>query len=234
MSTVDDVHEQAKALVAILDSAGTVQVPIERHSHTLLAFAAVSRCRSLLLGTIELDRSGRSDILGVTVRALVEVWYFGVIALLGTDDDLVRFEQDHRYWKNDLAKQFHGVQPDDRPVKKFSVYERAKRADELVRGVGQPAGVALDVYRGLYAGESLTSAHAGYESLKSYVAEQPDGTIGVVREPEPDSAHYHRLRMALVLTAYLAKWTWEEAGLDSARFDELSIDEPQSAPMSPD
>ncbi|HUF83908.1 MAG TPA: hypothetical protein VMQ81_04865 [Acidimicrobiia bacterium] len=68
-------------------------MPDERHDHVLLAFAALARCGSLPLGIVDLDRAGRRDIVGVTVRAPVEVWYFGVIALLGTDDDLDRFER---------------------------------------------------------------------------------------------------------------------------------------------
>ncbi|MDQ3573420.1 MAG: hypothetical protein M3404_00600 [Actinomycetota bacterium] len=72
-----------------------------------------------------------------------------------------------------------------------------------------------------YAGESLTSAHASFESLKAYVFEDDDGTIGIVHEPEDNSMSYGRLVVAVVLTLLLAKWTWERAGLDSRPFDEI-------------
>jgi len=221
MATVEEVHQQALDVVAAIDGAASAKVPVERHLHVVMAMAALARCRSLLLGTVDLDRAGRSDIIGVTVRALLEVWYVGVITLLGTNDDLDLLEQDHRYWKNDLAKNFPGVLPEKGPTKKFSVYKRAQRVEELVTAIGQPSGVAIESYKMFYAAESLTHAHAGFESLKAYVAEEPDGTVGIVHEPEPDGTRYGRLRMAVVLTVLLAKWTWERAGLDSTVFDEI-------------
>jgi hypothetical protein len=225
MKDVEKVHRQVADVVGIIDSATSAHVPAEHHDHVLLAFAALSRCRSLLLGTVELDRAGRHDILGVTVRALVEIWYFGVIALLGTDDDLEKLEQDHRFWKNDLAEQLPDVTPEEGPTKKFSVHARAKRADVLLAANGQPPGVALEIYKTFYAAESLTNAHAGFESLKAYVVEGPDNTLGIVAQPEPDGTRYGRLRMAVIMTTLLAKWTWEHAGLESSPFDELDIGE---------
>ena len=104
MPDIDVVYRRATALVGLIDSAEAVQVPPERPAHALAAIAAVSRSRSLLLGIVDLDKRGRADVVGVLVRALLEVWYFGVIALLGTKADLARLEADYRYWKNDLAK----------------------------------------------------------------------------------------------------------------------------------
>lgn len=221
MTGSEVVRRQIRDLVEIIDSAGTARVPVERHDHVVLAMAAISRCRSLLLGAVALDRAGRADIVGVPVRALIELWYFGVIALLGDDDDLRRLEEDYRYWKNDLAKQFPGVNRDEGAEAKFSVHQRAKRADELVVEIGQPAGVALEYYRVLYASESLTSTHAGFESLKTYVFEDEEGRLGIVRDPGDDNLTHGRLRIAVVLTLLLAKWTWDRAGLDSSRFDEV-------------
>ncbi len=103
---MDILHSQIRELVREIDSARAVTVPAERYSHVLLAMAAVSRCRSLLLGARELHRAERPDIVGVPVRALLEVWYFGVIALLGDGADLRRLAEDHRYWRNALATMF--------------------------------------------------------------------------------------------------------------------------------
>jgi hypothetical protein len=221
MRKMEDLYDQASAVVQIVDSVSSAHVPIERHDHVLLAMAAVSRCRSLLLGAVEVDRAGRSDILGVIVRALLEVWYFGVIALLGEQEDLDRLEADHRYWKNELAKHLPGVQAEDGVVGKFSVFARAKRVDELVTAIGQQSGVALDYYRHFYAGESLTQAHAGFESMKPYVFEDESGSIGIVHEPEDNGPRYGRLRIAIVMTSLLAGWTWERAGLDGDAFDHI-------------
>ncbi len=146
MADIASVNRQMKAVVAVIDAAGAARVPVERHNHVLLAMAAVSRCRSLLLGAFDLHGAGRSDIVGVPVRALLEVWYLGVIALLGDEGDLRRLEQDHRYWKNDLAKHFPGVEPDKGKQVKFSVYQRATRADELLEQLGQER-TAVEYYR---------------------------------------------------------------------------------------
>lgn len=220
MTKSEIVYQKIERLVSVIDSAEVAHVSAERHDHVLLAMAAISRCRSLLLGTLELHRAGRRDILGVLVRSLLEAWYFGVIALLGDKADLDRLEKDHRYWKNDLAKRFPGVEPDEGDVGKFSVYQRATRADELLLGIGQPSGVALQYYQLFYAGESLTSAHAGFQSLDAYVFEE-GGIIGIVREPEDDDINQGRLNIAMILTILLVKWTWDRAGIDSRPLEEI-------------
>lgn len=219
MPNIDILHQRIWDLVKVIDSAKSA--PAERHNHVLLAMAAISRCRSLLLGALELHRAERTDIVGVLVRALLEVWYFGVIGLLGNDSDLRRLAEDHRYWRNDLAKNLPGVDPDEGEEGKFSVYQRAKRADELLAEMEPGPDVAVMYYKQLYAAESLMSAHAGFESLKVYTFEDEDGEIGIVREPEADGANCGRLQIAFILTLLLAKWTWDRTGLDSVPFDEL-------------
>jgi hypothetical protein len=115
-----------------------------------------------------------------------------------------------------------GITQEVGPKCTFSVRQRAKRADELLSQIDEAQGMAINWYRKIYAAESLTSAHAGFESLKPYVFEDADGTIGIVHEPEVDHGmRYGRLRMAAVLTALLAKWTWERSGLDGDRFDQI-------------
>lgn len=222
MPEIGVVYQHIVDLVKVIDSATTASVPVQRRYHALLAMAALSRCRSLLLGALELHRAGRRDIVGVPIRSLLEVWYFGVITLLGDDDDLRRLAEDHRYWKNQLAKDFPGVESDEGKEARFSVYQRAKRADELLAEMEPGPDVAVEYYRLFYATESLMSAHAGLESLKGYAFEEPDGTIGIIHEPEDDAANYGRLHVAFVLTLLLAKWTWDRAGLDSGAFDELA------------
>jgi hypothetical protein len=219
---IEAAYRQGLEVVQLIESATTAHVPADRHAQALSAMAAVSRCRSLLLGTIALDRAGRGDLLGVPLRALLEVWYFGVIALLGEASDLDRLEADHRHWKNELAKALPGVAPEAGPEQRFSVWQRAKRADQLVAQIGEPRGLAVEWYREMYAAESLLSAHAGFSTLHPYVFEDTEGTIGVVHEPDVDEGvRYGRLRIAAVLTALLAKWTWDRVGLDGGRFDDI-------------
>lgn len=222
MPKIAIIYQRILDLVNVIDSAKAAKVTAQRRSHAFLAMAALSRCRSLLLGALELHRAGRRDIVGVPIRALLEVWYVGVIALLGDDADLRRLAEDHRYWKNQLAKDFPGVEPDEGEETRFSVYQRAKRADELLAKMEPGPDVAVEYYRLFYATESLMSAHAGLESLKDYAFEDPDGTIGIIHEPENDAANYGRLHVAFVLTLLLAKWTWDRTGLDSGAFDELA------------
>lgn len=88
--------------------------------------------------------------------------------------------------------------------------------------IGESQDSALDWYRTIYAAESLVNAHAGYESLKPYVFEDEDGLIGVVHEPDSDERlRYGRLRIAAVLAALLAKWTWDRVGLQGSVFDDI-------------
>lgn len=221
MPQIEVLYRQISDLIKIIDSAEAASVPAERRNHVLLAMAAISRCRSLLLGSLELHRAGRTDIIGVPVRALLEVWYFGVIALLGDDADLRRLAEDHRHWKNDLAKHVPGVRCNGGEAGRFSVFQRAKRADQLLAEMEPGPDVAVKYYRLFYAPESLMSAHAGFESLKAYVFEDADGTIGIVSEPEANGVNYGRLYIAFLLTLLLAKWTWDRAGLDSSPFDEI-------------
>ena len=223
MKDVADAHRQAHAVIAAIESVGaTAHVPVERYVHQISGFAAVARCRALLLSVLILDDAGRADVIGVTLRALLEAWYFGVVATLGTDADIDKFDQDHRYWKNDLASHLPGVIPEPGPVNKFSVFKRAQRSDELLAEIGETPGGAVEQYKVLYAAESLTSAHASFESMKRYVIEGDDGVVGIVQESDADeSSRYGRIRMAAVLTALLAKWVFKRGDLDATVFDRI-------------
>lgn len=219
---IEDAYRQAREVIEIIDAAESARLTVDRFRHGLTSMAAVSRCRSLLLGVIRLDETGRADLVGVLLRALLEVWYFGVIALLGDASDLERLEADHRFWRNHLARALPGIAPQPGPDETFSIRQRAIRADELVIEIGEPAGSTLEWYQTIYASESLTNAHAGFESLRPYVFEDPDGTIGIVHETVVDEGlRYGRLRLATVMTALLAKWTWDRVGLNGAAFDEI-------------
>jgi len=219
---VTDAYRQALAVVEIIESAESASVPLERHRHAVASMAALSRCRSLLLGVVELDKAGRGDLLGVLLRALLEAWYFGVIALLGDESDLDRLEADHRYWKNALATAMPGVNADPGPSATFSVRQRAERADQLLTDIGEPRGIAIEWYQTMYAAESLTSTHAGFESLRPYLFEDVQGNLCIVHEPATDEGvRYGRVRTAAVLTALLAKWTWARVGLNANPFDEI-------------
>jgi hypothetical protein len=94
-------------------------------------------------------------------------------------------------------------------VLRASAGEASRRASHR----GQQPGLAVQYYKVFYAGESLSGAHAGFQSLNRYVIVEDDGTIGIVREPEDDPLSYGRLRTAVVLTSLLAKWRWGELDL---------------------
>jgi hypothetical protein len=121
MPDIEVAYQRAAAVVELIDSATAAHMPADRPAHALSAMAAVSRCRSLLLGVVELDEAGRADLVGVLARASLEVWYFGVIALLGDQADLDRLEADYRYWKNDFAKSLDGIEQEPGPSATFSV-----------------------------------------------------------------------------------------------------------------
>jgi hypothetical protein len=224
MAAVPDVAEacrQAQDVLTLVEQPVTARVPSERHSHMLAAMAATARCRALLCSIVHLAEVGRTDTLGLETRALLEVWYFGVITLLGEQVDLDRLEADYRYWKNDLAKKI-GQAKESGPSKQFAVWDRAKRANELLSAIGEQPNTAVELYHALFSGESLLNAHASFQSIHRYAFENDDGVVGVVLEPEVDAGHaYGQIRMATVLTALLAKWTYERAGLESGRFDEV-------------
>lgn len=118
-------------MLRTIDSADSARVPIDRQRHGLAALAAVSRCRSLLIGIVELDRAGRADLVGVLLRALLEVWYFGVIALFGDESDLEKLEADHLHWKNKLAAAMPGLVEESGAYGTFPVHQRAKRAGRI-------------------------------------------------------------------------------------------------------
>lgn len=220
MADIADAHRQGRDVILVIESASSAHVPADRESHALTAMASVSRCRSLLLACLELDTSGRLDVVGVVLRSLLEAWYVGVIALLGDEADLERLESDHRYWKNDLARGIGGIAEDEGPERRFSVRQRAIRADQLLVQIGERSDGALNEYAYLYGGESLMSAHAGFEALKPYLFEDSDGRVGIVHEADVnDRLRYGRLRLAVVLTALLARRTWERVGLDPTPFD---------------
>ena len=209
-------------MIDAIESAEGAHAPVERERHCLIALAAVSRCRSLLLGILELDKAGRGDLLGILNRAVLEVWYFGVIGLLGDEADLDRLEADHRYWNNALATQMQGVEPDAGASAKYSVFARAKRADELLVAIGKTPGRPVEWYRQIYAADSLTQAHAGFESLAPYVYRDDDGSIGIEHDPyNSTSLRYGRISISTMLTAMLAGWTWERVGLDGTVFDRI-------------
>lgn len=218
-------HLLARQVLAAIETPTAARMPLERQIHCRVALASIARGRSLLLGVLDLDRAGRADIVGVLTRSLLEVWYFGVLALLGEQRDLDRLEQDHRYWKNDLAQTLSGVGQEPGPTRRFSVYQRAKRVDELLLSIGQPAG-AVDYYRQLYAAESLTTAHASIQSMMPYAVLLEDGTIGIQHDPaEEPRLRYGRIMISAVLLATLAKWTWERTDIDSGPLDAIEFDD---------
>lgn len=222
MPEIANAYRQVVEVLQAIECAASARVPFDRQSHGLAALASVSRCRSLLIGITELDKVGRADLVGVLLRALLDVWHFGVIALLGDESDLDKLEEDHLHWKKKLASAMPGLIEEPGEHATFSVHQRAKRAGELLSEIGESEDSALEWYRTIYAAESLVNAHAGFESLKPYILEDADGRIGIVHEPESDERlRYGRLRIAAVLTALLAKWTWDRTGLRGSAFDEI-------------
>jgi hypothetical protein len=218
---VADACRQAHAVLTVVEQPATARVPSDRHPQMLAAMAATARCRALLRSIVHLVEVGRADTVGIETRALLEMWYFGVLTLLGEQVDLDRLEADYRYWKNDLAKKM-GQAEESGPSKQFAVWERAKRADALLTAAGEQPGTAVALYRELFSGESLLNAHASFQSINRYSFEADDGVVGIVLEPEIDVGYvYGQIRLAAVLTALLAKWTYERAGLDASPFDEI-------------
>lgn len=224
VAAIPDVAEacrQAQDVLTVLEQPATATVPTERRTHIFAAMAATVRCRALLRSVVHLVEVGRTDTIGLETRALLEMWYFGVVTLLGDQVDLDRFEADYRYWKNDLAKKI-GQAAESGPSKQFSVWDRAKRADVLLSAIGERSDTAVNLYYQLFSGESLLNAHASFQSINRYAFEDDHGVIGVVLEPEVDAGYvYGQIRMAAVLTALLARWTYERAGLDASPFDEI-------------
>lgn len=220
-----DARRYALQVTTVIETAPAAKVPSDRYPYGIVALAAVSRLRAQLLGLIALDDAGRFDMLGLVVRQMFEHWYVGALAILGDQRDLDRLEADHRYWKNELAKHLPGRDPEPGPASKFSVWQRAKRCEELLHDLddlGTLSEGPVCWYRTLYAGESLTTAHAGYETLKHHVVELQDGRVGIVIEPQ-DGADLRvgRLLLGTTLLAVLAKLVWNRVGLDSTKFDEL-------------
>lgn len=200
-------------------------VPVDRATHVRAAFTAVARCRALLIGIVDLDRSDRADIVGVLLRAMLEAWYFGVIVLLGDADDLERLDADNRWWSNRLAGVLD-LDPEDGPAGKFTVYQRASRAGELVGSIGENPDSPVEWYRELYAGESLTSAHAGPASMSAYLEPTAGGNLAINLDPELDTRlRYGRLLLGATLCITLGRWTYERAGLDTSALDAIDIDE---------
>lgn len=93
---VNAACRQARAVVAVFEAPITARVPVERHTHVVGAMAATARCGALLGGIVDLVEGDHSDTIGVQARAVLEMWFFGVITLLGDQSDLDRFESDHR------------------------------------------------------------------------------------------------------------------------------------------
>lgn len=211
--------------IAALEPETQATVPVDRAPHVRAAFTAVARCRALLIGIVDLDRADRADVVGVLLRAMLEAWYFGVIVLLGDEDDLERLDADNRFWGNRLAVALD-MDPEDGRTGKFSVYDRACRAGELVQSVGENSEAPVEWYRELYAGESLTSAHAGPTSMSAYLQPTPDGNLAVNLDPELDvGLRYGRLLLGATLCVTLARWTYQRAGLDTSALDAIDIDD---------
>ena len=200
-------------------------VPAEREVHVRSGMAALARCRALLIGIVTLDRAGRADVVGIALRAMLEAWYFGVIALLGDEGDLARLEADHRYWKNEFARRHPGDPIDEGIERRFSVWDRAKRAGELMDHVEALPSHPLDWYTDVYAGESLTNAHASPSSIGPYLFVDESGVVGVDQDPQLDEElRSARLLLAVGLTSTLGGWVYERAGIDTTEL--LAIDVP--------
>lgn len=223
MVDVDAAQRTCYEVVAALSHADRARIAEDREIHVRAALAALARIRALLISLLAIERSGRPDVVGVILRTMLEVWYFGVIVLLGDDEDLTRLESDHRHWKNEFAKNGPGVSLEPGDTRKFSVWARAKRAGELMPLVGQNADRPVEWYREMYAGESLVSTHAGPSSLGSYLFVDDD-VIGIKFDPEVDGAlRFGRLLLAAGLASMLGCWVYERAGIDPAELNAVDF-----------
>lgn len=231
MSDVEAARLTCDAVVAALSRAESARIPADREVHVRSGLAALARCRALLIGAVDLDRVGRADVVGVVLRAMLEAWYFGVIVLLGDEDDLKRLEADNRYWKNDFAKDRPGITAEPGDAKTFSVKARARRAGELMHLVGQNPDDPLEWYREMYAGESLTNAHASPSSIGPYLFVDDSGVVGVNHDPEIDKGlRFGRLLLVAGLSSTLGRWVYERSGIDPTEIAEIDfpVDDPAS------
>jgi hypothetical protein len=217
-------RHRARLVVSAIEAPRTLFIPEEREVHCLGALAALARIRALLLSIVHLDEVGRHDVVGLDLRAMLEVWYFGLISLLGTPEDLERLEADHRFWRNRLSTKMQGITSDEGAEKTFPVSQRAVRAGELLLEVGEPTGATVDWYQNFYAAESLLSAHAGFTALKPYLTRHPEGGVGIVHDPPAsDEARAMRIEMGALMATLLAKHTWARIGLDPSPFDKIGL-----------
>lgn len=163
---------------------------------------------------------------------MLEAWYLGVIVLLGDEDDLKRLEDDNRYWKNDFAKNRPGITAEPGDAKNYSVHAQAKRAGELMHLVGENPNNPIEWYQGLYAGESLTNAHASPSSIGPYLYVDEAGVVGVDHDPEiDDGLRFGRLLLAAGLSSTLGRWVYERSGIDPTEIANIDfpIDDPASS-----
>jgi hypothetical protein len=224
MPDIEAARRTCDETVSALSRAESARIPVDRVVHVRSGLAALARCRALLIGIVALDRVDRADIVGVLLRAMLEAWYLGVITLLGDEHDLEKLQADNRYWKNRFAESRDGISPESGPEKTFSVWDRAKRASELMTIVGEDPNGPLEWYRDLYAGESLTNAHASASSMSPYLLEDPSGTIGIHHDPEPaEDLRYGRLLLAAALAVTLGRWTYERSAIDTSELNAITL-----------
>lgn len=227
---VEAARRACDEVIAALSRADRARIDADREVHVRAGITALARLRALLISVVAVDRAERPDVVGVVLRAMLEVWYFGVIVLLGDEDDLARLDADNRYWKNEFAKYRAGVEAEAGDAKKFSVWQRARRAGELMAEVREDPASPVEWYREMYAGESLVNAHAGPSSLGSYLF-IVDDVVGVNFDPDVDEGlRYGRLLLASGLAVMLGRWVYERAGIDTADLDRIEFPFTQDGP----
>jgi hypothetical protein len=212
--------DQATAMAQLVGNLPGFESPPGRRMHLQLAMMSLARHRSLLIAMVAVAREGRFEVEGLLLRAIFEQSLYGSICLFGDQADLARLDADWLYWNNDLADKL-GLPVDVGKPKRFSVYDRAVRLDELLQARGAPRGGPVDYYRTLFAGESFGSVHAGHASVGRHLLVVDDEDTAVVFDPDERETGSRSLRLGSHLTSILASWICEAAGSDPAPFTEI-------------
>jgi len=232
------VTARVREVLAVLDDHnGYLSSPpgrLRRH----LAAAGLGRCRALLESVCILCEHGRTDTLGVLVRAIFEVWLVALYTLhKGKDDDdesvIIELRKDYEHhastivdkvglgpsarakvdgWKADtLKRQPPGTKP---PPQKLRYDKIAEQLTDILPGL-DPSQSHQDVagwYDRLYRGESTYSAHPGLGLLLRYVKWGKEGAQNTVIA-NPGRTFPAQERIAAMLTIILAQHVYQAFGI---------------------
>lgn len=206
-----DVCGRASAIIDEVHSTGSLEVG----EHLVDALPTVARSVELLRSAVTLAHGDAPAALGLIARALYEEWLWVSLWVEGTDGDRSLLRGDHQLEAERLADAL-GTKPSPRPEgvepKKWSVWRRAKRLDELL-----DVPVAVERYQVLFQVESFASTHGGIGARGRHLRIVDDQPIidGDAHDPRVTVG---RLAVAVILVGEMCARVWAVAGRDTARF----------------